>query len=143
MVEVLDAAKVVVEVVGGVVVAEVELIHVVLDRLAIGPLEGLAAPPGTALPLVLEPNLVLDLLVVGLSGLRLVSADEELRGVVVLVQLVHTFHGGFVTLEGASTIVASLLRRKPVIDLQRLNRLDGILGPTEHSRTQYILIATE
>ena len=143
MVEVLDAAKVVVEVVGGVVVAEVELIHVVLDRLAIGPLEGLAAPPGTALPLVLEPNLVLDLLVVGLSGLRLVSADEELRGVVVLVQLVHTFHGGFVTLEGASTIVASLLRRKPVIDLQRLNRLDRILGTTEHSRTQYILIATE
>lgn len=143
MVEVLDAAEVVVEVVGGVVVAEVELVHVVLDRLAIGPLEGLAAPPGTALPLVLEPNLVLDLLVVGLSGLRLVSADEELRGVVVLVQLVHTFDGGFVTLEGASTIVASLLRRKPVIDLQRLDRLDGILGTTEHSRTQYILIATE
>lgn len=143
MVEVLDAAEVVVEVVGGVVVAEVELVHVVLDRLAIGPLEGLAAPPGTALPLVLEPNLVLDLLVVGLSGLRLVSADEELRGVVVLVQLVHTFDGGFVTLEGASTIVGSLLRRKPVIDLQRLDRLDGILGTTEHSRTQYILIATE
>lgn len=91
----------------------------------------------------MEPNLVLDLLVVGLSGLRLVSADEELRGVVVLVQLVHAFDGGFVTLEGASTIVASLLRRKPVIDLQRLDRLDGILGTTEHSRTQYILIATE
>lgn len=31
MVEVLDAAEVVVEVVGGVVVAEVELVHVVLD----------------------------------------------------------------------------------------------------------------
>ena len=109
MVEVLDAAQMVVEVVRGVVVAEVELIDIVLNGMPVGPLKRLTASPGTAFPLILKANLILDLLVVGLSGTGLVFANQILRRLVVLVQLVDTLHGSLVTLEGADTVVASLL----------------------------------